>query len=143
MKTIDLSPKMSIKPASVELTTEYISGDLPLGQNIGGLQAFSDKLIRGHGNKIFGQSSLGIWLGAADFPDAPFSVDMEGNIIASSLDLSTYVSKTGTNEQVSGTIRLGTGTGAASIILDGANKRIIVNDGTHDRVLIGYQSGGF
>jgi hypothetical protein len=58
----------------------------------------------------------GIWLGANKFADAPFSVDLDGNVIANSLDLTTYISKSGTNEQVSGTIRLGTGTGAASII---------------------------
>jgi hypothetical protein len=33
--------------------------------------------------------------------------------------------------------------GSANIVLDGANKRILINDGTNDRVLIGYQSGGF
>jgi len=97
----------------------------------------------GFGDKSFKSDDQGIWLGANFFADAPFSVDMLGNITASSLDLSTYVSKTGTNEQVSGTIRLGTGTGAASIILDGGNKRIIINDGTNDRILIGYQLGGF
>lgn len=97
----------------------------------------------GFGDKSFKSDDQGIWLGANFFKDAPFKVDMLGNITASSLDLSSYISKTGTNEQVSGTIRLGTGTGAASIILDGANKRIIINDGTYDRILIGYQSGGF
>lgn len=97
----------------------------------------------GFGDKSFKSDDQGIWLGANFFADAPFKVDMLGNITASSLDLSTYVSKSGTNEQVTGTIRLGTGTGAASIILDGGNKRIIINDGTHDRILIGYQSGGF
>lgn len=78
MKTVDISPQMSLKPASQELITEYISGDLPLGQNIGGLQAFSNKFIRGYGNKVFGSDEQGIWLGAADFTDAPFSVDMQG-----------------------------------------------------------------
>ena len=29
------------------------------------------------------------------------------------------------------------------IVIDGANKRIIINDGTHDRILLGYHSGGF
>ena len=33
--------------------------------------------------------------------------------------------------------------GNANVKIDGVNKRIIINDGTNDRVLIGYQSGGF
>jgi len=33
--------------------------------------------------------------------------------------------------------------GNNSVIVDGENKRIIVNDGTNDRVLIGYQENGF
>jgi len=31
----------------------------------------------------------------------------------------------------------------ANVKIDGANKRIIINDGTNDRILIGYDSGGF
>lgn len=30
-----------------------------------------------------------------------------------------------------------------NIKIDGRNKRIIVNDGANDRILIGYQEGGF
>jgi hypothetical protein len=97
----------------------------------------------GQGAKAFKADESGIWLGGNKFADAPFSVDINGNIIATSLDLSSYLSKTGTNQPMSGTIRLGTGSGAASIFLDGPNKRIIINDGTYDRVLLGYQSGGF
>lgn len=33
--------------------------------------------------------------------------------------------------------------GGSSIYIDGANKRIVVNDGTTDRILIGYGSGLF
>ena len=97
----------------------------------------------GFGDKSFKSDDQGIWLGANFFEDAPFRVDMDGNITATSLDLSLYLSKTGTNQPMSGTIRLGTGDGVASIILDGGNKRIIINDGSNDRILIGYQSGGF
>ncbi len=117
MSTIDLSPKMNLKPASLELMTDFVSGELALAQNIGGSQAFSDKIIRGYGNKIFGQSSLGIWLGSADFADAPFSVDMEGNIVASKLNLNSYLSKDGTEQVLGGSI--------------------VINDGSNDIVLIG------
>ena len=33
--------------------------------------------------------------------------------------------------------------GSSKVKIDGANTRIIINDGTNDRILIGYQSGGF
>lgn len=33
--------------------------------------------------------------------------------------------------------------GNNNVIIDGANKQIIVNDGTNDRVLIGFQENGF
>lgn len=117
MSTVDLSPKMSLKPASHELMTEFVSGELSLAQNIGGSQSFSDKLIRGYGNKVIGQSSQGLWAGAADFEDAPFSVDMEGNVIATSLDLTAYLTKDGEEQVLGGSI--------------------VINDGTNDIVLIG------
>lgn len=40
-------------------------------------------------------------------------------------------------------MNLGTNIGSAYILLDGANNRIIINDGTTDRILMGYDSGGF
>lgn len=43
----------------------------------------------------------------------------------------------------SGTINGELEVGENNILIDGANKRIIINDGTNDRILIGYQSGGF
>jgi len=33
--------------------------------------------------------------------------------------------------------------GNNNVVLDGENKRIVINDNTNDRVLMGYQSGGF
>lgn len=33
--------------------------------------------------------------------------------------------------------------GASNIVIDAANKYILINDGTNDRVLIGYDAGGF
>jgi hypothetical protein len=104
MKTIDLSSKTTLKPASLELMTEFTSGELALAQNVGGSQAYSDKLIRGYGDKVIGQSSQGFWAGAADFADAPFSVDMEGNVVASTLDLSSYVTKDGDEQIMGGSI---------------------------------------
>jgi len=49
---------------------------------------YSARFIRGYGDKVFGSSDLGIWLGAADWGDAPFRVNMDGDVVASSADFS-------------------------------------------------------
>lgn len=41
----------------------------------------------GSGSTVFRADRSGIWLGAAKFEDAPFSVDMDGNIVATGLTL--------------------------------------------------------
>jgi hypothetical protein len=130
----DINPFNDIADNGIQTSTDFYGQDLL--DNVAAIKV-------GAGARAFKADESGIWLGANKFEDAPFSVDLDGNVIATSIDLSNYLDKSATNEQVSGTIRLGTGTGTASIILDGANRRIIVNDGTYDRVLIGYQSGGF
>ncbi len=33
--------------------------------------------------------------------------------------------------------------GTTNLKLEGANRRVLINDGTDDRILMGYQSGGF
>lgn len=48
----------------------------------------------------------------------------------------------GIGQQLHGNIRVGN-KGAGSVLIDGQNNRIIINDGTYDRILIGYQEGGF
>lgn len=45
----------------------------------------------GFGSKVLRIDRDGLWLGAEDFASAPFSVDMEGNMTALSLDLSGYI----------------------------------------------------
>ena len=89
-KIKDLTPKLKtkLKTAEQEFQMQYVSGELPFGQNLGGTQMYSNVFKRGYGDKVFGSSQLGIWLGAADFPNAPFSVDMEGNVVATSADFS-------------------------------------------------------
>jgi len=42
-----------------------------------------------------------------------------------------------------GTVTVALDVGASNVKIDGANNRIVINDGTNDRVLLGYQSGGF
>jgi len=118
-KPKDLTPKLrsKLKTAEEEFSVEYQHGSLPFGESVGGLQAYSQTFKRGYGDAIFGSNDLGIWLGAADFEDAPFRVDMEGRIYLTTSD--------------------------GSMVIDTTNKRIIINDGTDDRILIGYQDGGF
>lgn len=45
----------------------------------------------GFGSKVLRIDRQGLWMGAEDFPSAPFSVDMDGNMTALSLDLSGYL----------------------------------------------------
>lgn len=45
----------------------------------------------GIGDTVFRADQSGIWLGAATFADAPFSVDMQGNVIANNITLGGYV----------------------------------------------------
>lgn len=112
MKTKDLTPQFTIPTAEEELVLLPIQ--TPIGQQQGGLSMFSNKFRRGSGNAVFGSDENGIWLGAADFADAVFSVSMEG--------LATFK---------------GQGAGTAGIFINAEDKTIIVNDGTNDRVLIG------
>ena len=42
-----------------------------------------------------------------------------------------------------GTITTTINIGGANVFIDGANNRIIINDGTVDRILIGYLASGF
>lgn len=45
----------------------------------------------GFGSRVLRIDRQGLWLGAERFADAPFSVDMDGNMVATSLDLSGYL----------------------------------------------------
>ena len=78
-----------------------------------------DAMQVGFGSKVFRTDKSGIWLGGKKFSDAVFGVDMNGKIISKSLS------------------------GTAGITINGTDRTIIVNDGTNDRILIGFQSGGF
>lgn len=45
----------------------------------------------GNGNTVFRANESGIWLGSSKFANAPFRVDMNGNMVASSVTLIGYV----------------------------------------------------
>src|SRR3990167_2245817 len=54
--------------------------------NVGGLQVGANSIQQGSGNDLFKVASEGLWLGAANFEDAKFSVNMQGNVIAQEVD---------------------------------------------------------
>jgi len=49
------------------------------------------------------------------------------------------VLKSASGQAITGNFNLN----SANVLLDGANKRIVINDGTNDRILIGYLAGKF
>lgn len=89
-KITNLTPRFKdLKPAEQEFLVPYTAGELPLGNSAGGLSLYSTKFKRGYGDKVFGSDENGIWLGKAEFDGAPFRVDMDGNVIANSIELAT------------------------------------------------------
>lgn len=60
-------------------------------------------------------------------------------ILVNDLRAADAITKSGTSQALTGDLNLN----STNVLLDGANKRIIINDGTNDRILIGYLSGKF
>ena len=105
-KPADLTPKFNLKTAEREL--ELPLGTIEMGQRIGGVQMYSNVFKRGYGDAVFGSDENGIWLGAADYIDAPFRVAMDGSILSRSIE------------------------GNGQILIDGANVRITMVDDDGD-----------
>lgn len=123
---IRISPNGIVATNAQGVTTITIDGTTGNVTLIGTLQA---------GTIISG----GVIQGGSININNAFTVDSSGNMVATSATISGYISTTGTGQTLSGSINTGNG----NVLIDGANKRIIINDGSYDRVLIGYQSGGF
>jgi len=96
---------------------------LPQSEGVAGMGNLTNTaaIQIGIGNRAFKADQSGIWLGANTFADAPFSVDMQGNLIASSATITgmgkNFVSTivwTATDEDTatwaSGTIKTSDGT---------------------------------
>jgi hypothetical protein len=79
------------------------------GQNLGNLNTLSV----GFGTQVLRSDKSGFWLGAATFALAPFSVSMAGVITSKSSVSSTVMT------------------------IDGVNGRMLWNDGTNNRIVIG------
>lgn len=85
----------------------------PATGSVNGLTVLNNllSLQLGSGASMFGADSSGIWLGAEKFEDAPFKVDMNGNLYFKSAN--------------------------GQMIFDNANNRFLSNDGLTNRILIG------
>jgi len=63
----------------------------------------------GNGSQVLRVDESGLWLGGKKFVDAPFSVDMEGNVTATTLNLSAYLTKADTGQTLTGDVSVGAG----------------------------------
>lgn len=133
-KIEDLSPKFDIPTAEKEL--EMAMQESIMGQRSGGLSLFSDSFKRGYGNAVFGSDSNGIWLGAADYANAPFKVSMAGALTSTTATITgmgqNFVSTIAwtatdldTATWASGTIKTNDGT---SYAIDAGNTGDITSD---------------
>jgi hypothetical protein len=74
---VDTNGKIIAKKIEIDGSGTF-AGDL-----IAAGGTFAGSITIGSGNDVFkANGSEGIWLGKADFDDAPFSVDLDGNLIA-------------------------------------------------------------
>lgn len=69
----------------------------------------------GFGSKVLRADQQGLWMGAADFASAPFSVDMDGNLIANSVTLSGYIAVGGALSDIGSGNITGTYIGSSAI----------------------------
>lgn len=60
-------------------------------------------------------------------------------VLVNDLRAADALLKAGASQSLTGDIEVG----GSNVKIDGANARILINDGSNDRILIGYQSGGF
>lgn len=58
----------------------------------------------GSGSKVFRADQSGIWLGGAEYANAPFKVDMDGNLTASSVTITGYIPTGGAAADVNSSV---------------------------------------
>ena len=117
-KIIDLTPKhFPIIPAKEKIELPMsLKDDVDLVPLLGGSRMGASEIIRGAGDKIFKVGEKGIWLGNAVFGNAPFKVDVNGNLTAQDIAIGalkwlklTFIP---TFESVDGWYKSAVGTGA-------------------------------
>lgn len=89
----DLTPN-SFKEISAKDKITIPDVEYALGGS-GGMKLTSDSLTVGEGNTTFKITGEGIHLGAADFANAPFSVNLDGEVVADSLTVTGGIIKYG------------------------------------------------
>src|SRR3990167_6880769 len=77
----DISPVYNLIAARDKIVVTEVG----LGERVGGMSSTASSFSKGGGDEIFKVTSKGIHLGAAEFEDAPFSVDMAGNLTGTGL----------------------------------------------------------
>lgn len=86
----DITPKFNVPP-SAEVPNGIL--DVPVS-TLGATKTGPNLIEQGSGNDIFKVTSLGLHLGAATFASAPFSVNMQGALIATSATISGSITAT-------------------------------------------------
>lgn len=93
--------------------------------------------------KIFSQI---VDYSALGFNKYGMRVGVEGQALGDTLENSVSnrnITTLSCDKLLAGTITVAVEVGNGNVGIDGGNKRILVNDGDNDRVLIGYLSGKF
>ena len=119
---MEITPKYNLTSAKDKIVVD----DVPFGQKFGGLLANSSSIQQGSGNDIFMASEKGIHLGDAEFSDAPFSVDMQGNLRATSGTFSGDI--TGASGSFTGDISGATGTFTGRFKIGGLIINVVAGD---------------
>ncbi len=84
-----------------------------------------------------------IWVYGADGSVTTASGIVQGAGIANNAVSDPKIISVAVDKLTTGTLEVVMDVGSGNVKIDGGNKQILVNDGTNDRILIGFQSGGF
>jgi len=128
-KIIDLTPKhFPIIPAKEKIELPMsLKDDVDLVPLLGGSRIGASETIRGAGNKILKIGEKGIWLGNANFEDAPFKVSMTGRIKAVNIGTASVIVATATSKAKNG----------ANYVCDGVDDQTEINSAITDLGSVG------
>jgi hypothetical protein len=112
---MNINPFLDVQDAPIDIQTGKIAGAPYL--------ANADSIAIGAGTTGFrAAKGKGIWLGAKAFADAPFSVDMDGNLVANSGVFGDVLTKSGADQDLTGGIRVS----GTIIVYDSGTPSIII-----------------
>lgn len=116
--------------AFVDVKEKTFAGEEAAGTSFSNVAAMQI----GSGSKVFRGDQSGIWLGAEKWADAPFRVDMNGNLTATSLTITGYIPTGGAAADVNGGV---TSISAAKINISGATTFTSGYDPTSKVAMVG------